>query len=238
LTERSIGRLAAIHRVIDLADRRVLEFGCGHGYEVWLLSHGYGADAWGVDVLERAPWPILADDRTHFVLGDLTTDEVFPDASFDRIVSINVLEHVERPIQALEALHRILRPGGLAWISANLYRGPLASHRYRDIHFPWPQLLFGDDVIRAFDRSRGLPVEGAIWVNKLTWEQYRHEIDRIGFTIRRERLRTTPIDEPFLRRFADRLGRYPRVDLERDFFEVILERKPEPAARGRWAPRG
>jgi SAM-dependent methyltransferase len=230
LTARSIARLQSIHQVIDLADKRVLEFGCGHGYEVWLLSHGYDADAWGVDVVERAPWAQLADERTRFVLGDLTKDPVFPDASFDRIISINVLEHVQRPIEALEALHRVLRPGGLAWISANLYRGPLASHRYRDIRFPWPHLLFEDDVIREFDRRHGLPEQGAVWVNKLTWEQYRHEIERIGFVVHRERLRQTPIDEEFFRRFESVLGRYPRADLARDFFEVILER-PAPRRR-------
>jgi len=231
LTSRSAARLQAIHQVIDLADRRVLEFGCGHGYEVWILSHAFGSDAVGVDVVERSPWPILADERTTFVLGDMTVDRVFDDASFDRIVSINVLEHVQRPVAALEALYRVLRPGGLAWISANLYRGPLASHRYRDIRFPWPHLLFDDAVIRAFDERHGRPPEGAAWVNKLTWEQYRDEILRIGFRIRRERLRETPLDEAFYRRFEDRLGRYPLADLRRDFFEVILERPPAPRRR-------
>jgi len=234
LTNRSTARLIAIHNVMDLANKRVLEFGCGHGYEVWLLSHAFGCDAVGVDIVERTPWPVLADDRTRFVLGDMSTDDLFGDASFDRIISINVLEHVERPVAALEALHRVLRPGGLAWISANLYRGPLASHRYREIRFPWPHLLFDDTVIAEFDRRHGRPPMGAVWVNKMTWEQYRAEIERIGFRIRRERLRETPLDEPFYRRFQERLGRYPLADLRRDFFEVVLER---PAEGRRWRLR-
>ena len=36
--------------------------------------------------------------------------------------------------------------GGLAWIKAN--RGPKASHRYRWVNFPWPHLLFTDEVFR------------------------------------------------------------------------------------------
>jgi hypothetical protein len=33
-----------------------------------------------------------------------------------------------------------------------------------------------------------------------------------------------PIDEPFYRRFEDLLGRYPRSDLEKDFFTVVLRK--------------
>jgi len=235
LASRSLARMENIHRTIDLADRRVLEFGCGHGYEVWYLSHVFGSDAWGVDIVERAPWAILADERTRFVMADLSLEAPFEEASFDRIVSINVFEHVTRPIESLEALYRVLRPGGLAWVSANLYRGPLASHRYRDVHFPWPHLLFGDAVFAEFSRRNGRPAEGAAWVNRLTWEQYEAEIRRIGFVIRRRRFRERPIDEAFYRRFEAELGRYPLADLRRDFFEVILER-PRPR-RGLRAPR-
>lgn len=226
LIERSVARLQKIHGIIDLADQRVLEFGCHHGYQVWYLSHAFGSDSWGVDVVERAPWPALADERTHFVLADLAVDRPFPEASFDRIVSINVFEHVTHPISSLEALFRVLRPGGLAWITANLHRGPLASHRYREVTFPWPHLLFGDDVFREFYRRRGLPEQGAEWVNRLTWEQYRSEMLRIGFVIRKEHLRRRAIDEELYQRFEPILGRYPRADLERDFFDVVVEKPP------------
>jgi len=225
LVGRSVARLQRMHRTIDLADRKILVFGCGNGYEVWFLSHAFNAEAWGIDLAERAAWEPLADDRTHFVLADVVRDAPFADAMFDRIISTNVFEHVEHPISTLAALYRVLRPGGLAFITANLYRGPLASHRYREVTFPWPHLLFEDDVFRAFYRRRGLPEQDAEWVNRLTWEQYRAEMLRSGFRIERERLLTKPIDEPFYRRFEAILGRYPRADLERDFFEVVL-RKP------------
>ncbi len=232
LTERSVARLQKIHKVIDLADQRVLEFGCHHGYQVWYLSHAFGSDAWGVDVVERAPWPLLADERTHFVLADLAVDRPFPEGRFDRIVSINVFEHVVHPISSLEALFHVLRPGGLAWITANLHRGPLASHRYGEVFFPWPHLLFGDEVFREFYRRHGQPEQGAEWVNRLTWEQYRSHLLRIGFVIRKEHLRRTPIDEALYRRFEPILGRYPRADLERDFFDVVVEKPP--LRRGRF----
>jgi SAM-dependent methyltransferase len=222
--ERARARLLDVHREIDLADKRVLEIGCGAGYEVWYLSHHFGADATGLDIIERAAWQELADERTHYVLGDLTAARLFDDDAFDRIISFAVWEHVAHPSTALAETFRVLRPGGLAWIKANLYRGPMASHLYADIAFPYPHLLFTDDVIREFMRRHDRPVGGASWVNRLSWADYDSRIRRLGFRIRALRFTGQPIDEEFYRRFESILGRYPRADLARDFFEVVLEK--------------
>ena len=114
---RARKRLTNIHRSIDLAGKKVLELGCGAGLEVWYLSHHFGADAWGVDVKERRSWAELADDRTHYVRADIASDAVFDADSFDRLISIAVLEHVVHPFAILSEVYRILRPGGLAWIN-------------------------------------------------------------------------------------------------------------------------
>src|ERR687887_497710 len=113
---RARDRLLEVHRSIGLAGQRVLEFGCGSGYEVWYLA----------------------------------ADRHLAAASFDRILSFAVFEHVVHPHAVMTELFRLLRPGGLAYVTANLYRGPMASHLYHDIHFPWPHLLFTDDVFREY----------------------------------------------------------------------------------------
>lgn len=222
--ERARARLLDVHREIDLAGQRVLEIGCGAGYEVWYLSHHFGSDATGLDIIERAAWADLADERTHYVLGDLATNRLFDADSFDRIISFAVWEHVSHPSAALAEAFRVLRPGGLAWIKANLHRGPMASHLYADIAFPYPHLLFTDDVIREFMRRHDRPVMGASWVNRLSWADYDARIRSLGFRIRALRFTGQPIDEDFYRRFEGVLGRYPRADLVRDFFEVVLEK--------------
>ncbi len=227
---RARNRLRQVHDSIDLRGGRVLEFGCGAGYEVWTLSHHFGCEATGVDVVERRAWDSLADDRTRYVLADVALDRPFPAGHFDRIVSFSVFEHVVHPRATLAELQRILRPGGLMWLSANLHRGPMASHKYRDVFFPWPHLLFGDDVFGEFYRRRGLPPQGAAWVNRLGWTEYAALFAEAGFRLRSARFSEAAFDEPFYKRFESVLARYPRRDLGLDFFHVVLE-KPGPGGR-------
>ena len=225
--DRAHRRLVMIHEAIDLgAGKRVLEIGCGAGYEVWFLAHHFGADAYGVDVVERQGWATLAGDRVHYECADITQKNPFPPDTFDRVISFSVWEHVHHPYKALEELYKMMKPGGLAWVSANLYRSAVGSHLYRDILFPWPHLLFSDDVIKQFYERRGEKPKGASWVNKLTWDHYERFFEQIGFTVKMQRFSEREIDEEFYKRFEDVLGRYPRWDLSKDFFNVVLA-KPE-----------
>ena len=109
-------------------------------------------------------------------------------------------------------------------ISANLYRSQVGSHLYRDLYFPWPHLLFTDDVIKDFYRRRGMTERGSSWVNKLTWDHYERSFETIGFNVKMLRFSEREVDEEFYKRFEDVLGRYPRFDLTKDFFNVVLEK--------------
>ena len=75
---------------------------------------------------------------------------------------------------------------------------------------------------------RGVEVDGAAWVNRLTWAHYEAYFREVGFRILALRFRETPLDEELYERFHHVLGRYPRWELSRDFFEVVLERGDPP----------
>ena len=124
----------------------------------------------------------------------------------------------------LRKAFELLRPGGRMYLSANLYRGPKASHRYREVFFPWPHLLFSDDVFAEFYVSIGKTPARAAWVNQLSVADYCNYFNLIGFELERLSFSKTPIDGPFYRRFADKLERIPRFDLERDFLMAALRR--------------
>ena len=235
LTDRSKRRLGSIHDRIGLAGRTVLEVGCGAGYEVWFLAHHFGSDAWGIDVSPRNAWSSLVGGRVHLVEGDIAIRGSLPEGTFDRVLSFTVWEHITHPLEAITELARVMKPGGLAWIRANLYRGPTSSHLTREVAFPFPHLLFADDVIAEGLRRAGRAAHGAAWVNRLTWEQYESAFLRAGFAIRSLSFTTYPLDEAFYLRFEDVLGRYPRADLERGFFQVVLERLATPAGSGAMA---
>lgn len=224
LTRNARRRTLWVHNMIDLAEKRTLEIGCGNGYEVWHVGEHLAADAHGIDVAEYGPWKDLAGERVHFTCADMAADNPFEPDSFDRILSYTVWEHVLHPYKLLEETYRVLKPGGLCWMNANLYAGPQASHRYRDIYFPWPHLLFSDDVIKEWDIKNGHTDKGSAWVNRLSWYHYQHYFDQLGFRLRHLRFTGTPIDEAFYTRFEDVLGRFPRWDLTKDFFIAVLEK--------------
>ena len=226
-------RVTWVHNMVGLAGQRTLEIGCGNGFEVWSLAHNLGADAHGVDVAHYVPWDQLAGPRVHFECADLSVQNPYEPSSFDRILSFTVWEHVTHPYAMLKAVHDLLKPGGTAWIRANLFAGPQASHRYRDIFFPWPHLLFSDDVVRAWDVANGrapltperIEILAAAGVNRLSWLHYEYYADQLGFDIMHRQFTTAAIDEDFYLRFEDVLGRYPRTDLSRDYLLMVL-RKP------------
>jgi SAM-dependent methyltransferase len=224
LAERSRRRIQVVHDHLGLRGKTVLEIGCGAGFEMWYLSRVLGCDAWGIDISPRRSWPHLVGERVHLVAGDVAAGDALPANTFDRVMSFTVWEHITRPLEAIVELARVMKPGGYAWIRANLYRGPTASHRTRDIAFPFPHLLFSDEVIDEALTKTGKRGGGAAWVNRLTWEQYEAAFLGAGFAIRSLSFTRYPLDEAFYRRFEDVLGRYPKVDLERGFFQVVLEK--------------
>ena len=149
---------------------------------------------------------------------------------FDFVYSNAVFEHVHHPYSMLRKAFELLRPGGRMYLSANLYRGPKASHRYREVFFPWPHLLFSDDVIAEYYVSIGRQANRASWVNQLSIADYYDYFRLIGFELEGATFTKTPIDEAFYARFADRLERVPRYDLERDFLIATLRRPDGKAA--------
>ena len=212
----------------------VLDLGCGHGWLPALLPELGGArHAIGVDPRRYETWSEHTDPRVRLIEADMSVDDVVDAESVDFVISGAVLEHVSRPIEMLAAIHRVLVPGGRAWLYFNLYRGPSASHRYNEVPFPWPHLLFDDAVCKAYyKRAQGRGNVPFAWVNRMTIGGYVQSADEVGLRIVRLKRRVVPIDAGFYLRFEDVLGRYPALDLETDFATLVLE-KERPGRRGK-----
>ena len=102
---------------------RVLDLGCGNGR---LTTHIDASERTAADVsavaLERARGRLGPSDRT----AELTPDAPLPfdDGCFDRVVAIEVLEHVRDVQLFLSEIRRVLRPGGELALTTPLH-GPL-----------------------------------------------------------------------------------------------------------------
>src|SRR5262249_30884324 len=73
------------------------------------------------------------------------TRMTFPDDSFDCVVSYSAFEHIDEPLTALREVRRVLRPGGVAYISVHLYTCHSGSHDLAIMCGPpadplWPHL--------------------------------------------------------------------------------------------------
>jgi SAM-dependent methyltransferase len=211
------------HAGVPLRGARVLEVGCGAGALSRVLAEEYDCEVVGLDIVSKPAWEQLRGPRVDLRVQDISTGDITGLGQFDAIVSFVVLEHVVHPFAMLTAVERLLRPGGRAYLSGNLYRGPMASHRYREVYFPWPHLLFTDEVFgQYYEKVLGRPGVRASWVNKLTHAHYETYLSTIGFTRYSTTLSRVRFDEPFYDRFSDVLSRYPRYDLSHDFIYLVL----------------
>lgn len=104
----------------DVRGLSVLDLGCGTGrHALWLAAAG--ADVTGVDFSEG----MLAEarqksgaDAVRFLAHDLHEPLPFADATFDRVVSGLVLEHLRDLGAFFGEMRRVVKPGGVAVVSA------------------------------------------------------------------------------------------------------------------------
>ena len=219
-------RAEKIDELIEIRGKRVLEVGCGRGDLCYILAKDYGCDVVGVDVISYEDWNKYRDQtEIKFQILDISKDDSGELGAFDRIHSWAAWEHIKHPFSALQGAKHLLKKGGKFYLYANLYRGTQASHRYREVYFPWPHLLFTDEVFEAFYRHIGRRSGKPAWVNKLTYAEYKHYFELLDFHVERHWFSSSPLDIEFYNRFEDVLSRYPKSDLMHNFLSAILTHK-------------
>ena len=103
----------------QVAEKTVLDAGCGIGYGTRLLAQGGAQRVTGVDIAADALREAEAQplETAEYVEGDIQ-QLPFHDDSFDVVVCFEAIEHVPRPEEALDELARVLRPGGRLLVSS------------------------------------------------------------------------------------------------------------------------
>ena len=114
-------RVNYISQHINLADKRVLDIGCGGGILAEALAH-HGATVTAIDKAEAS----LSVAKLHLLESQLDisyldcTAEEFAEAQpaqFDVVTCLEMLEHVPDPSSVVAACQRLVKPGGLVFFS-------------------------------------------------------------------------------------------------------------------------
>lgn len=165
----------------DLENARLLDVGAGQGGAV-LEALLRGADAHGVEPSEefaelsrmRLRDADFAPDRVRQTGGE---DLPFPEESFDYVISLQVLEHVEDPGPLLKEMYRVLKPGGEAVVRCENYLAFREQH-YRVPWFPLLPKSLGSLYLRSIGRD---PYFLKNYVFYSTYPQIWDLADRVGF---------------------------------------------------------
>lgn len=108
------------HVASDLASTsRVLEVGCGTGNYISALEAMFGCSCCGIDPSEQMLVKGREQSpRVHFQMGKAEKLD-FPDESFDLVLSVDVIHHVQDRTAYLRGAYRVLRPGGRVWTATD-----------------------------------------------------------------------------------------------------------------------
>ncbi len=159
---------SAIEAVAPLSpDKRVLEVGSGAHGNVFFLGH---PNAVGVDPMAREYKALFPGWQGRCETIEAFGEHLpFPDASFDVVISDNVVDHAEDPGGIAREIVRVTRPGGVIYFAVNVHH-PIYDAMSRAysawvlVGSPLEVSAFADHTVhltagaarRLFD---GLPVE-------------------------------------------------------------------------------
>lgn len=118
-------------RAMDPKGREILEIGFGNGVQLAAFARA-GARVSGVEInsvlLELARERLAsvgADSRIHVYDGDTLP---YPDAAFDAVYAISVLEHASHPRVLLQEAARVLKTGGVFYLAFPNRFAPRETH--------------------------------------------------------------------------------------------------------------
>lgn len=111
LKTRTLERqLAKIERIVR--GKKLLDIGysCGLFIEV-ALNHNF--DAYGIDFSNNASFLAKPHILERITYGDINLQLAKVDKNYDVITGFNIIEHIKKPTQFLQAIWQILTPGGV-----------------------------------------------------------------------------------------------------------------------------
>ena len=201
---------------ITLEGKLVADVGCGDGIiDLGVLKKGRPAKLVGYDIRPVDVDGLLRAAQAAEVLDELPPDDVLsfavseqtlipaPPDTFDIVYSWSAFEHVALPVQVLEEIARILKPGGAFFLQLwPFFDSAHGGHLWPHYDDPFPHLVRADEDIledvagrRGTDPSRPAGDEYRS-LNRITLEELHRALLRTGFRVRKLHLLTHTVHVP------------------------------------------
>jgi ubiquinone/menaquinone biosynthesis C-methylase UbiE len=161
---------------LDLKNKKMLDVGCGWGgYTVAGLE--MGIDAYGCDIDDKVLEIAALRSKLHGVPENYYIAPAeqlpFPDETFDYVQCISVLEHVNNVSTSIREMVRVLKKGGVAFISAPNYFMPVELH-YKVLFPPKCPKRLG----KLYLRLLGRPTEFLDTINYIDYKHIKSELEK------------------------------------------------------------
>jgi len=131
-----LGRIKIINtylnRFISSNNNKILNVGCGTGGTIKMLEK-YG-DVDNVDISEDAIKFMKKEGYTKIKKVD-GIELPYPENTFDLVIALDVLEHIEFDKDALKEWRRVLKPGGKVILTVPAYQRLWSDHDISLYHF-------------------------------------------------------------------------------------------------------
>ncbi|MDB4409379.1 class I SAM-dependent methyltransferase [Gammaproteobacteria bacterium] len=152
---------------------RVLDIGCGFGQ-----SLGYhlarGCDVCGVEADENIR-RVAEQYGLNVKVGLFDADD-YEANSFDYVTLDQVIEHVAKPLELLQSVSSILKPGGVVIVSTPNARGwgsRLFGRRWIHWHVPYHQQFFSTNSMKLLAKKTGFDCFSVKTMTNSEWLHYQ-----------------------------------------------------------------
>jgi ubiquinone/menaquinone biosynthesis C-methylase UbiE len=181
-------------------DSVILDCACGRGFYLNMFRYVSACKLVGLEL----DWPVIVKAQQNVGhLPDilLTNANIYqlpyPDNTFDAVILSEILEHIERDVDGLREVYRVLKPQGIVAITV-----PNANYP-----FWWDPI--NKTLETVFHMHIGKGTLAGIWANHVrlyTAEQLRESALAAGFAIEEERA-FTHYSFPFIHNLVYGLGK-------------------------------
>ncbi len=178
------------------------------------------------EILDRLPIRLLKMDATSMAFGD---------ASHDLLISRSAIEHIASVEKAFDEIARVVRPGGLIYLSTDPYFSPRGCHKSGIVDIPWAHTRLSLDEFRRFVTESEGPEQALRrcrrleTLNPYTIREWREKIEACPFDILEWREERSDFAETLLDEYSEvtettRAG-VERRDLIHDRLKMWLRRR-------------